>query len=128
MTLRDKLLSSRCTGILLPLAAMKTNADWGVGDFGSLKQWTQFFAELGVSFVQILPLQETAPGENCPYSALTSFAVDPVYVQIDEVPDIEHSSRAQEYIGSLSADMIHWRAAAHAPFAAVKAMLVILRI
>lgn len=120
MTLQDELLASRTTGILLPLSAMKTSSDWGVGDFGSLREWTEFFAGLGVQFIQILPLQETAPGENCPYSALTSFAVDPVYANIDEVEDIEHSSRAQEYIGSLSADMLNWRAATHAPFAAVK--------
>ena len=120
MNLHEKLLSSRTTGVLLPLAAMKTASDWGVGDFGSLKEWTAFFAEMGVSFIQILPLQETAPGVNCPYSALTSFAVDPVYVQIDQVPDIECSARAQEYIGSLAFNMTTWRTATHVPLAAVK--------
>lgn len=120
MTLQEELLSSRTTGVLLPLSAMKTSSDWGVGDFGSLKEWTEFLAGLGVKFIQILPLQETAPGENCPYSALTSFAVDPVYAQIDAIEDIEHSSRAQEYIGSLAIDLMNWRASARAPFAAVK--------
>ena len=88
MTIQDELLASRTTGVLLPLSAMKTPGDWGVGDFGSLRAWTEFLAGLGIKFIQILPLQETAPGQNCPYSALTSFAVDPVYVQIDEVEDI----------------------------------------
>ena len=119
-TIQDELLSSRTSGILLPLSAMKTTGDWGVGDFGSLRAWTEFLANLGVKFLQILPLQETAPGQNCPYSALTSFAVDPVYVQIDEVEDVERSSRAQEYIGSLTADIMNWHTAPHAPFAEVK--------
>lgn len=119
-TIQEELLSSRTTGVLLPLSAMKTRQDWGVGDFGSLCVWVDFLAGMGVKFIQILPLQETAPGQNCPYSALTSFAVDPVYAQIDEVEDIARSSRAQEYIGSLSADIIKWNSAAHAPFAEVK--------
>ena len=120
MTIQDELLSSRTCGVLMPLAAMKAPHDWGVGDFGSLKVWTEFLAGLGVKFIQILPLQETAPGVNCPYSALTSFAVDPVYAQIDEIEDIEHSSRAQEYIGSLTVDIMHWQAAKNAPFFEVK--------
>ena len=120
MTLHEELLSSRTTGVLLPLSAMRTSGDWGVGDFGSLKEWTEFLAGLGIKFIQILPLQETAPGVNCPYSALTSFAVDPVYVQIEAVEDIAHSSGAQEYIGSLAADLLQWRQSPRAPFAAVK--------
>ncbi len=120
MSIQDELLSARTSGVLMPLAAMKTAHDWGVGDFGSLKKWTEFLAGLGVKFIQILPLQETAPGVNCPYSALTSFAVDPVYAQIDEIEDIEHSSRAQEYIGSLTVDIMHWQAAKNAPFFEVK--------
>lgn len=119
-TVQDELLASRTSGVLLPLSAMKTTGDWGVGDFGSLREWTEFLAGLGVKFLQILPLQETAPEQNCPYSALTSFAVDPVYAQIDEVEDIAHSSRAQEYIGSLSADIMKWNQAPRAPFADVK--------
>ena len=120
MTIQDELLSARTTGVLLPLGAMKTQQDWGVGDFGSLQQWTEFLAGLGVKFIQILPLQETAPGENCPYNALTSFAVDPVYTQIDSVEDIAQSSRAQEFIGSLATSLPQWRSALQAPFAAVK--------
>lgn len=120
MMIQDELLAARTAGILMPLAAMKTTRDWGVGDFGSLQVWTEFLAGLGVKFIQILPLQETAPGVNCPYSALTSFAVDPVYAQIDEVEDIARSARAQEYIGSLSAAMMNWNRASHAPFAEVK--------
>ena len=120
MTIQNELLAARTSGVLMPLAAMKSSHDWGVGDFGSLKVWTEFLAGLGVKFIQILPLQETAPGVNCPYSALTSFAVDPVYAQIDEIEDIEHSSRAQEYIGSLTVDIMNWQSAKNAPFFEVK--------
>ncbi len=120
MTIQEELLSSRTNGILLPLAAMKTDSDWGVGDFGSLEEWTEFLASLGTKIIQILPLQETAPGENCPYSALSAFATDPVYVQISQVPDIAHSHEAQEHISLLTEQIAAWRHAHKAPFFAVK--------
>ena len=120
MSIHEELLSSRTCGVLLPLGAMKTPQDWGVGDFSALESWVPFLAQRGVKFIQILPLQETAPGENCPYSALSSFAVDPVYAYIDGVDDIARSARAQEYIGSLSVDINQWHHAPQAPFAQVK--------
>ena len=48
-TIQDELLSARSNGVLLPLSAMKTNADWGVGDFASLEEWTdlEFFSSSG---------------------------------------------------------------------------------
>ena len=37
-TLHDQILNSRLNGVLLPISAMRTESDWGVGDFGSLTQ------------------------------------------------------------------------------------------
>ena len=120
MTIQDQVLSSRINGILLPLAAMKTDTDWGVGDFSSLQEWTSFFASLGTKIIQILPLQETAPNETCPYSALSAFATDPVYTDISAVPDIKASPRAQEFIDSISFKIRDWHQAKKAPFFEVK--------
>ncbi|MCQ2410678.1 MAG: 4-alpha-glucanotransferase [Elusimicrobiaceae bacterium] len=100
-TIQDQLLSSRVSGILMPLSAMKTDQDWGVGDFGGLKEWAEFLASQGVKILQILPLQETAPGITCPYAAMSSFATDPVYVNIEAVEDIQQSPQAQQFIDSL---------------------------
>ena len=120
MTIQDQVLSSRLNGILLPLAAMKTARDWGVGDFASLREWVAFFAKQGAKIVQILPLQETAPGENCPYSALSAFATDPVYADISDVYDVQNSPEAQAYVSSLTDKIREWNAAPRAPFFAVK--------
>ncbi|MBR4682123.1 MAG: 4-alpha-glucanotransferase [Elusimicrobiaceae bacterium] len=120
MTIQEQLLSSRSCGILLPLCAMKTETDWGVGDLGSLSVWTEFLASQGVKILQILPLQETAPGITCPYAALSSFATDPVYTDISAVEDIKHSPAAQEYIRSLQPQIDAWHQAKRAPFEQVK--------
>ncbi len=120
MTIQDQLLSSRSCGILLPLSAMKTPNDWGVGDFASLREWTDFLATQGIKILQILPLQETAPGITCPYSAMTAFATDPVYTDIGAVEDICHSPQAQEFIAKLKPQIEQWHNAPKAPFGEVK--------
>lgn len=120
MTIQDQVLSGRVNGILLPLSAMKTENDWGVGDFSSLRQWTEFFSSQGTKIVQILPLQETAQDQTCPYSALSAFATDPVYTDISDVPDVSASPRAREFIDSLAPKISEWRCAKKAPFFAVK--------
>ena len=120
MTLQEQLLSSRSCGILLPVSSMKTSGDWGVGDFASLEDWTAFLAKQGIKILQILPLQETAPGITCPYSAMTAFATDPVYTDIATVEDIRNSIPAQEFIAGLQPQISAWRQAPRAPFGEVK--------
>ena len=120
MTLQDQLLSSRSCGILLPVASMKTQTDWGVGDFNSLQEWTSFLAKQGIKILQILPLQETAPGITCPYSAMTAFATDPVYADIPAVEDVRNSETAREFITALQPQITTWRNAPKAPFGEVK--------
>lgn len=119
-SVHEELLAKRTNGILMPLAAMKTDNDWGVGDFSSLNQWVKFFGGLGAKIVQILPLQETAPGQTCPYSALSAFAIDPVYIDINGVREVFLSPRAQEEVRNLQGDITAWRLSRKAPFKAVK--------
>ena len=119
-TLHDQILNSRLNGVLLPISAMRTENDWGVGDFGSLTQWLRFFAQEHISILQILPLQETAPGVNCPYSAMTAFATDPVYIDIAQLEDLKDNAPAWEFINTQKHKIAQWNAAPRAPFAEVK--------
>ena len=129
MSVADQLLSSRTNGILLPLSAMRSARDWGVGDFNSLKAWTHFLAAQGTKILQILPLQETAAGMTCPYAAMSAFATDPVYMDMDDVDDIKNSAEAQQKLRTLQEDIRLWRESPRAPFNAVKeAKLEVLRL
>ena len=119
-TLHEQILNSRLNGVLLPLSSMRTEKDWGVGDFGSLREWIDLLSREGVSILQILPLQETAPGTNCPYSALTSFATDPVYVNVAQLEDAQNNAAAEEFVRSISHKIEEWNRSARAPFAEVK--------
>lgn len=119
-TVHEQLLAQRSNGILMPLAAMKTEQDWGVGDFSSLREWTRFLGGLGAKIIQILPLQETAPGQNCPYSALSAFAIDPVYIDVTAVREATLSPAVRQLLQDLQGDITAWRLSRKAPFKAVK--------
>ncbi len=120
MTIHEELLSRRTSGILLPVSSMKTERDWGVGDLSSLCEWVSFLSGLGTKIVQILPLQETAPGQNCPYSALSAFAIDPVYIDVTSVREVALSPAASQTVQQMQGEIAAWRQAARAPFGPVK--------
>jgi 4-alpha-glucanotransferase len=127
--LAEELLQHRTNGILLPLSAMRSARDWGVGDFESLKAWMRFLSAQGTKFLQILPLQETSLGMTCPYAAMSAFATDPVYMDMDDVDDIKNSAPAQQKLRELAENIRLWRNAARAPFGEVKdAKLEVLRL
>ena len=43
--------------------------------------------------LQILPLNELAPGESSPYSALSAMAIDPQFITIGSIPTRRISKR-----------------------------------
>lgn len=72
----------RQTGILIPAFSTRRAGDLGIGDTLALRQWVDWAAELGVSFLQLLPINENGPGES-PYSAISSAALDPIYLTLE---------------------------------------------
>ena len=112
----NKVVNSRSTGVLLPLSAMRSSSDWGCGDLASLKSWLTFFSKQGLKVLQILPINETAPSENCPYSALSTYAIDPVYLSITDIPEYQKCQKAQEIVKELKEDIESWRTSKNTKF------------
>ena len=75
----------RSAGILIPLFSLRTADDLGRGEIMQMKPMIDFAISLGHRVIQLLPLDETAPSEASPYSALTLFALDPLYISATEV-------------------------------------------
>jgi 4-alpha-glucanotransferase len=79
----------RESGISVPLFSIPTSASWGIGEFPDLRHLAAWAADAGQSVVQILPVMELPEHERSPYSALSSFALDPTYLSLAGVPDFE---------------------------------------
>src|SRR5271169_4166427 len=73
----------RIAGVMVPLFSIRTRVDAGIGDIAALAAMTDSAAAMEHRGILLLPLDETAPGEASPYSALSVFAIDPIYIGLD---------------------------------------------
>ena len=71
-------------GVLLPAFALKSDDDLGIGDIRSLRAAIDWLAEMGMSFLQLLPINETGQ-DSSPYNAISSIAIEPT--TLDVFPD-----------------------------------------
>ena len=65
-----------------------SRASWGIGEIGDLPRLGAWMAGAGFSFLQLLPINEMAEGQNSPYSAMSAMAIDPIFISPASVPDI----------------------------------------
>jgi len=80
---------ARQAGVLIPLFSIRTGAGWGVGEVPDLAPFARWAASAGFSLLQVLPVNEAARGQASPYSALTAFAIDPVYAAVEAIEDFD---------------------------------------
>src|SRR4030095_10553031 len=69
-------LEKKIAGILVPLFALRRENDLGIGDLSALREFIDWIAEIGVTLVQLLPINETG-ADNSPYNAISSTAIEP---------------------------------------------------
>jgi 4-alpha-glucanotransferase len=85
----NTLKARRVVGVTVPLFSLRTQGSWGIGEIGDLPLFGRFVHDAGVRLVQLLPLGELSGGETSPYSALSAFGIDPMYISyalVDELP------------------------------------------
>ena len=72
----------RRAGISVPLFSLRSSRSWGIGEIGDIPAAAAWLRSASQSVLQILPLNELAPGESSPYSALSAMAIDPQFISI----------------------------------------------
>ena len=77
----------RRVGLLMPLFACPSSTSWGIGEIGDLPAITAWLAGAGLRILQVLPINEMAPGQQSPYSAISAMALDPLFISLPAVPD-----------------------------------------
>ena len=75
----------RRSGLLIPLFSCPSSTSWGIGEIGDLAAVTAWLAAAGQSVLQLLPLNEMAPGQQSPYSAMSALAIDPIFIRLSHV-------------------------------------------
>ena len=79
----------RHAGLLVPLFSIPSRGSWGIGEIADLPKLGEWMTAAGFSFVQLLPINEMADGQNSPYSAMSAMAIDPIFIAPSEVPDVQ---------------------------------------
>lgn len=80
-------MMNRQTGILLAVSSLPGNQ--GIGDFGKQAyRFLDILAKQHIKIWQILPLHPLGYG-NSPYQPYSTFAGDPIYINIDHLADLE---------------------------------------
>lgn len=74
-------INQRRAGVFVPVFALRTETDLGIGDTGSLRKMIDWCREMDFSILQILPINETSE-DNSPYNAISSLALEPTTLEI----------------------------------------------
>ncbi len=106
--------AERTAGILLPAFSPRRSGDLGIGDTLAMREWIDWASEHGVGFLQLLPINEHGTDES-PYSAISSIALDPIYLSFDEpeIPGLsgQDIARARQRLGdAASAPLVDYPA------------------
>jgi 4-alpha-glucanotransferase len=80
-------MASRKAGILIPLFSFPSTESWGIGEIGDIAPMSEWLRGAGQSILQLLPLNEMAPGQSSPYSALSAMAIDPIFIHVPAVSE-----------------------------------------
>ena len=85
----------RRAGLLLPLSSVRgPRGDLGsYADAGAVARW---LLQAGCTMWQLLPLNEVSPGQDSPYAASSSCALEPVHIDLHSVEDLGELTDAEK--------------------------------
>lgn len=89
-------------GINIPLFSLHSSRSSGIGEYTDLIPLIDWCSSAGFDTIQLLPLND--PGlDKSPYNALSSFALNPLYIGLSQLPYLEHHPDLRELLTDLKA-------------------------
>lgn len=74
------------TGILVPVFSLRSKSSCACGEFLDLKLLADWCHQAALDIVQLLPVNDTGD-DSSPYSALSAFALHPLYIRVQAIPE-----------------------------------------
>lgn len=74
-------------GVLLPLFSAASSKSWGLGELADFDPLSGWLAAAGFDRLMLLPMGPLSDGITSPYSALSSMAIDPIYIALEAVEE-----------------------------------------
>ena len=94
---------ARLFGPAVQLYAVRSRRNWGIGDFTDLANVARYSASQGASFIGVNPLHELfldRPEQASPYSPSSRLALNPMYLDVEAIPEFRESAQAQALVAS----------------------------
>ncbi|MCK8614550.1 4-alpha-glucanotransferase [Gordonia sp. C13] len=95
----DRLLGQQRWGLAVQLYSIRSADSWGVGDFADLTGICEVAGSAyGADFVQVNPLhaaQPHPPIEASPYLPVTRRFLNPIYIRVTDIPELDGLSKSQ---------------------------------
>jgi 4-alpha-glucanotransferase len=99
----DVAKGQRLWGVAIQLYGLRSDRNWGVGDFTDLRELMPVAAELGVDLVGLNPLHAlfpADPGLHSPYSPASRDFLNTIYIDPQAIPEYADSGEAQRLVES----------------------------
>ncbi len=97
------LCEEKMWGPTIQLYALRTSHNWGIGDFGDLKQLIGEVASRGADFIGLNPIHSLFPANPeaaSPYSPSSRRWLNILYIDVSSVPEFALCREAQAQVGS----------------------------
>jgi 4-alpha-glucanotransferase len=97
----EALTRQRLWGINLPLYAIRSTSNWGIGDCGDLQRFLALGSRLKADIIGLNPLHHLGVNLNdsiSPYYPTSRCYPSPLYLDLDLVPEMSACPEAQDFV------------------------------
>lgn len=97
----------RGAGTAIPVFALRSEEDFGIGEFHDLKKMVDWAVKTGQSIIQLLPINDTTMTgtwqDSYPYNANSTFALHPQFIHLPAagVPENKEYKKLQQELNAL---------------------------
>ncbi len=103
LAFRDDLPPWRCAGSVIPVFSLRSENSFGVGDLGDLHLLVDWVRLTHQRIIQVLPVNDTTMShtwsDSYPYSAISIYALHPMYISLPMMGGLADPGRAAWYEG-----------------------------
>lgn len=87
-------------GLVIPLFSLHSAQSCGIGEYPDILPLVDWCRSIGFDILQFLPLNDTGLGSS-PYSALSAFALHPIYLGLSALPYLDQYADLQTALKDL---------------------------